>query len=416
MFEAGKGNMKTPEAVKPILFSCPSCAGNLEVDGSDRVIKCKYCNSEIYLPDDLWFRMHPVEVVERWYIVLDEKKMSDKPAGWCDLSDAAADKDGNLYLATADDNDNFLLWSMGPDFKTRWKVPGLEFSSEDTRLAVTDDGRIYLWDKNKHSLLILSAKNGSIIKKLNGREATLQEPIPFNMMETSSLAVDTDGTLIVLKNKYILRFSPDGKKLPAWGGTEEAKKKKGFLSRLFGGDSGEPEEERYPPDVVEMKNRPLMTDTEYTFVTLGWDSYIYFMEATSASDASVAKYDRNGRKLWNSIVPLDRKESRPCIDKNGFVYVLGEKNDKYYLVRLNQSTMKWETLLKDIREGGNLYEVENLAVTPDGSRVYCLEYNNRMRVFDSGLNMIYISGQSKKDDEELAEEHRKKVENDEEFK
>ena len=164
-----------------------------------------------------------------------------------------------------------------------------------------------------------------------------------------------------------------------------------------------------------MKNRPDRVDTEYTSVTLGADGFVYFMESTSSSDASVAKYDRSGKKLWNSIIPLHYKESRPCIDKNGFVYVLGKKDNKFYLIKLDPGTMKWETLQNDITEGGKLYEVEKLAVTPDGSRFYCFEYYNRMRVFDSGMNMIYISEQSKKDDEELATEHKKKVENDEEF-
>jgi DNA-directed RNA polymerase subunit M/transcription elongation factor TFIIS len=70
MFSKGDGNIKTPNAVKPILFTCPACAGNLKVDGSDRVITCNFCNSDIYLPDDLWFRLHPVKVVERWYLIV----------------------------------------------------------------------------------------------------------------------------------------------------------------------------------------------------------------------------------------------------------------------------------------------------------------------------------------------------------
>ena len=420
MFTGSKGTMKTPEAVKPILFTCPSCGGNLKIDGSNRVVTCTYCNSDIYLPDDLWFRMHPVKVVQRWYMVLDEKKVTEQPVSWYDLSDVITDYTGNLYFATADDDDHFMLWSLGADYKTRWKVPGLEYSEEDTRLSLSQDGKLFMWDKNKHSLLIVSSKNGSTIKKVDGREATTEEPVPFNLKGADSVAVDTDGTLLVLKDKYILRFTADGKRIATWGGTDikAPEQRKGFFAKLFGG--GEPEkitndDDRYPPDVDEMKNRPLRMDTEYTFVTRGGDGYMYFMESTSSSDASVAKYDRNGKKLWNSVIPLSYKDSRPCIDKNGFVYILGKKDNKYYLVRLNPNTMKWETIQKDITEGGKLYEVENLAVTPDGSRIYCLEYNNRMRVFDSNMNMIYISEESKKDDEQLTAEHKKKVENDEEF-
>jgi phage FluMu protein Com len=415
MFTTGKGNVKTPESVKPILFTCPSCAGNLEIDGSNRVVTCKYCDSDIYLPDDLWFRMHPVKVIERWFIVLDDKIVSEKPIEWEYISDAVSDREGNLYLAAEDDDDHFLLWSMDKDFKTRWKVQGLEYSNEDTGLALTDDGKLYMADSNKHSLLVLSAKDGSIIKKIDGKEASAAEPEPFNMLETHSFTIDKDGSLLILKDNKILRFSIEGNRIPTWSGTETVKKKS-FFSKLFGGGSEEPEEERYSPDVVEMKNKPASVDTDYTFVTLGWDGYIYFMESTSSEDASIAKYDREGNKLWNSIVPLVDKDSRPCIDKNGFVYVLGRKEGKYKLAKLNQNTMSWEIILQDIREGGTLNETEKLAITPDADRFYCFDSGNCMRVFDSGLNMIYISPQSKEDDEDVAKEHEKRIKNDEEIK
>jgi DNA-directed RNA polymerase subunit RPC12/RpoP len=77
MLEGSKGTMKTPEDIKPIMFTCPSCGGNLKIDGTKRIVTCTYCNQDIYLPDDLWLRMHPVKVVQRWYMVLDEKKAEE---------------------------------------------------------------------------------------------------------------------------------------------------------------------------------------------------------------------------------------------------------------------------------------------------------------------------------------------------
>ncbi len=71
MFTTNRESLRTPDAVKPILFTCPSCAGNLKVDGTDRIVTCNFCNSQIYLPDDLWFRLHPAKVVQRWYLVLE---------------------------------------------------------------------------------------------------------------------------------------------------------------------------------------------------------------------------------------------------------------------------------------------------------------------------------------------------------
>jgi len=66
---AGITGMKKPEATKPIIFTCPACAANLEVDGLKRVISCKYCDARVYIPDDLWYELHPAKIVEKWYII-----------------------------------------------------------------------------------------------------------------------------------------------------------------------------------------------------------------------------------------------------------------------------------------------------------------------------------------------------------
>lgn len=57
-----------PEVSGPIVFSCIKCGGALEVDGTDRLVPCQYCGVNVYLPDDLWFRLHPAKTKERWFI------------------------------------------------------------------------------------------------------------------------------------------------------------------------------------------------------------------------------------------------------------------------------------------------------------------------------------------------------------
>ncbi len=179
------------------------------------------------------------------------------------------------------------------DYKSRWKVPGLEFSEDHTQLALSS-GKIYMWDPDKHSLFIYSAKDGSSLGKIDGKEPNQAEPLPFDMKGANSFTIDTDGTMVMMKNNLILRYTADGERIAAWGGSADPPEKRGFFKRLFGGESVNPEDNEYPPDVDKMKNRPEKMDTEYSYVTLGWDGYIYFMEATSSDDASVAKYDRNG--------------------------------------------------------------------------------------------------------------------------
>lgn len=70
MLAKNDSGYEPPNNVKPVIFSCPACGGALKVDGSNRMMDCEFCKSTIYLPDDLWFRLHPPKVVERWYLVM----------------------------------------------------------------------------------------------------------------------------------------------------------------------------------------------------------------------------------------------------------------------------------------------------------------------------------------------------------
>ena len=59
---------------KPIVISCPKCAGALTVSAqSERIMKCEYCNSEVYVPDSVWRRLHPVRKTEEWFVSFEGK-------------------------------------------------------------------------------------------------------------------------------------------------------------------------------------------------------------------------------------------------------------------------------------------------------------------------------------------------------
>ena len=55
----------------PVAFTCPKCGGALVVDGKDRLVPCQYCNVKVYLPDDLWLRLHPAKSKSRWFVVFE---------------------------------------------------------------------------------------------------------------------------------------------------------------------------------------------------------------------------------------------------------------------------------------------------------------------------------------------------------
>lgn len=70
---------------QPVALQCPSCGGHLRVDGSSRNIACQYCRGNVYIPDDLWNRLHPTQLVQRWFLWYD-----DRPRQGCQMIDIRA--------------------------------------------------------------------------------------------------------------------------------------------------------------------------------------------------------------------------------------------------------------------------------------------------------------------------------------
>lgn len=58
-----------PEASKPVIFKCPSCLAALEIAGEKRIVRCRYCESDVYLPDDLWLHFNPSSKRARWWML-----------------------------------------------------------------------------------------------------------------------------------------------------------------------------------------------------------------------------------------------------------------------------------------------------------------------------------------------------------
>jgi len=54
---------------RPVALSCPQCGGGLLVTGdSERMMPCKYCGVDVYLPDAVWLKLHPAKVAKYWMI------------------------------------------------------------------------------------------------------------------------------------------------------------------------------------------------------------------------------------------------------------------------------------------------------------------------------------------------------------
>jgi hypothetical protein len=60
----------TEAALEPIVMACPQCGGALKVSQeSERVCRCEYCETQVFIPDALWRRLHPVKKTEEWFIL-----------------------------------------------------------------------------------------------------------------------------------------------------------------------------------------------------------------------------------------------------------------------------------------------------------------------------------------------------------
>jgi hypothetical protein len=57
-------------ASRPVVLSCPNCGGGLKATAaSERLIPCAHCGVDVYLPDGVWRRLHPVATVAPWSLV-----------------------------------------------------------------------------------------------------------------------------------------------------------------------------------------------------------------------------------------------------------------------------------------------------------------------------------------------------------
>lgn len=404
--------MRKPDAGKPVLFNCPSCAGNLEVDGSSRMITCKYCNSKIYLPDELWHELHPVKTVCRWYVLVDESKVDENVMPeWYYLSDIAADDEGNVYFAGAgDDEEQFMLFSISPDMKVRWLRQDFKYDHEGAGITAAKDGKLLLWNKEKKSLSIFSCSDGKDLPGIKGDDASESNPYPFNLKGCTSIVSESDGTLLAVINNTFVRFYNDGTRAPLWGEVAQKGEKPGFFKRLFGGADTEveiPKDDDWAPCIKELGSRPKRVNGEFTTMNLGYDGFLYMLDKSSG-DGMLAKYDREGKQIWKEPVPLGWKEGKPFADKNGNVFVIGKNdNDKVSLIRLSDDGKRADLMMNDVTEGGLLSEEDNLAMTPGGA-LYAFRYYEVLKVFAPDMTLKYISKRAKEEDKEKLEEYKNK--------
>jgi hypothetical protein len=395
---------------KPIMFTCPSCAGNLEIDGKERIVECKFCQSKVYLPDDLWFSLHPVVSKGRWYIALDNKVVSELLPAWDKVYDVVVDKEGNLYFAsTLDTFDKELtVWSCSPDIKKRWAVNRLNLDKENSHLAVSKKGELYVWDSTKHSMTVLSCKDGSLVRKIKGSAKSKDNPYSFSVKDCKALISDSDDTLLALINSTFVRFNPDGTRTSLWGAPSD-KEEKGFFSKLFSGSDDEidiPESDLdESPKLEKAGDEPRTLNSYGIKMFCGWDDYIYIYNI-DYNVINIAKYTRRGEQVWYTSFEFNEIGDMISADSKGNIFIVGTDGEKKSkLMRSSPDIKNFDVVLKDISESGTfVYSCGDMVlVSPDGI-IYIVNTCEELRVYNPDYSVKYVSNTLKEDDDSYREE------------
>jgi hypothetical protein len=388
--------MSVPVAKNPVVFSCPRCSGALTVDGSTRLVRCQYCSSDVYLPDDLWQRLHPVTVVSRWHLWFSVHS-ARAAFRWSSIHDAVIGVDHLVYcVGTSDGMDEKLaVWCMGPDFEVRWRRDDVKLDvgwGSDVHLTITPQGRLYLWCEERTTATVLSAADGATLGTLGEKERTGAVAHGFDLSDATQLHADVDGTLLALIGERLVRYHGDGSPLATWPprtGMFGAKAEK--LRPLYEDGSlisvGD-------ATIDEMKDQPLGLRSN-TRLCIGRDGRLYARYADT-----VGCIDRSGKVVYRKQLRVNEQIGA---DAYGHLYVLGKVDDRRTLVRVAPDGSRVDVVATARKQGGVLGDESVLTVGSDGTCIL-LGASRTIRVIAPDGRLVYQSDASKKWDAEADED------------
>ncbi len=389
-----------PAAAQPTVLYCPQCKAPLSVDGKNRMVKCQYCSTDVYLPDELWQRLHPVAAVARWHLCLADVDLAAhrlKSWEWSGLSDLLIDANQNIYCVGSGSGftRKAAVWCMGPDMKTRWFQEYPDYKDDDTHLALdARTGRLLLWQENKHSLSVLSAADGAVLGKMGGKEPDGATTHALDLDDGKWLRVDVDGTILALLGERLVRFAEDGTPIATWpprSGLFGKKAEK--LKPLYAAGH-----ERIDVDGVYLEHvgsQPTALD-DYTNLHLGWDGRLY-----GERSEWIACFDRSGERVYRIKLPVEDVRGHYLgTDAAGSLYALcsvrGTPSQRA-LIRVSPDGKKVDIIATDRRSGGVIGDEDRLLVAPDGT-IFMISSGRDMRVLAPDGRLLFISESSREDD------------------
>ncbi len=388
-----------PVVAQAVVLQCPQCHAPLSVDGSNRMVKCQYCSVDVYLPDDLWQRLHPVKQVARWYVCLGNRPEAQVAQFvWYSMENSAVDGNKNTYAGGEDDDSKRVVWSMGPDFKLRWVRADLDMIG-DLRIALdVQNRRVIAWSMNKHSGVLLAMADGSTLGTIGGIEPDNAHVHHFDLDRCKALVGDLDGSMLALMGDRLLRYDVQGNGVATWPphkGMFGAKAEK--LESLFVMYAGQRQPRRVEDVSIEqVGNQPVVLD-DHANIAVGWDGRLY-----AEYNEWVAAFDRTGKRLYRLKLALDGIDDQIGADAQGALYVRGHVNgnpEQRMVMRVAPDGSRADVIATDRRRGGVVGSENMLVVAPDGT-LYLFRHGMRIRVLAPDGRLLWQSDASKAGDVE----------------
>jgi hypothetical protein len=354
---------------RPVAFQCPCCSGSLIIDGKERTVVCSFCDTQVYLPDDLWRTLHPVKKKRRWFLLFDEMQ---RPIEWTrEVYSAVQDDRGNFYFALETDyGESTLLVSTGPDRLLRWKRDDLDINPVTTRgyakIALTGDNRLLAACADRPKLFIVSTEDGTTIDVVDEPEDKGDDRSTyFSMLDTFDFGVFPDTTLLLYricnrKDEYgpfyeLQRFDLKGNLLELWDPASERlslfeKIRKFFSSRIL------------PYSITDMKDFPVGARETDIRITIGTDGSVYLLSFTR-----LAKLKPSGRILYSIELPCHYTTGRVALNDKGEAFVVSHReDDRIEILRISPDGTEITAAVKSRVDGGPLEDAGQLTLSPDG--------------------------------------------------
>ena len=372
----------------PVAFACPNCAGNLTIDGTERMVDCPFCDTKVYLPDGLWYTLHPAPKKKRWYLLFDELV---RPVEWeREVYDALQDGEGNFYFALESGfNEPTLLLSTKPDRTLRWKRDDLDITPRTTRghtkMTITSDNKLLVTCADRSKLFTIGMEDGATIDTLDEPGKKGESPFQyFSMKDTFDFGICPDNTLLLYRichrkdaNGFfydLQRFDLDGNLLPLWDPEAEKlsffeKVRKFFSSKTI------------PYSIMDSKGYPVGARDTDIRLTIGADGSVYML-----SFKDLIKLTPAGRKLYGIELPCHYTNGRAAANERGEAFILAHReNDRIEILKVSPDGAEVTVAVKSTVDGGPLEHTGILTLSPGGG-FSILGYSGRWTDIKTDLN------------------------------